>query len=316
MAPPPLPPVPGVDVRHRDVALPDGTRLHVAEAGHGEPLVLLHGWPQHWWMWRRVLPALARGRRVICPDLRGFGWSDAPPGAYAKEDLATDVLALLDALGIQRLDLAGHDWGGFVAFLVSLRAPARIRRLAVLSIIHPWFRPPRPTPKALKRLSYQYVLATPVIGTQALRRSHAFVNTMLRRGSHPDTRWSGEELAAYARPFREPGHARASSALYRTFLTREVPALAAGRYDGLRLAAPTLLLLGTADPVVRARRLTDIHDHADDARVEIIPGAGHFPAEERPDAVVRAFWAHFTITERDDTFGTTPVEVPPRSGES
>jgi pimeloyl-ACP methyl ester carboxylesterase len=267
-------------------------------------------------MWRRVLPALARGRRVICPDLRGFGWSDAPPGAYAKEDLATDVLALLDALGIQRLDLAGHDWGGFVAFLVSLRAPARVRRLAVLSIIHPWFRPPRPTPKALKRLSYRYVLATPVIGTQALRRSHAFVNTMLRRGSHPDTCWSGEELAAYARPFREPGHARASSALYRTFVTREVPALAGGRYDGLRLAAPTLLLLGTADPVVRARRLTDIHDHADAARVEIIPGAGHFPAEERPDAVLRAFWAHFTITERDDTFGTTPVEVPPRSGES
>jgi pimeloyl-ACP methyl ester carboxylesterase len=246
-------------------------------------------------MWRRLLPALGRARRVICPDLRGFGWSDAPPGAYAKEDLATDVLALLDDLAIERLDLAGHDWGGFVAFLVALRAPARVRRLAVLSMIHPWFRRPPPTPKALRRLSYQYVLATPVVGAQALRRSHAFVNTMLRRGSHPDTRWPGEELAVYARPFTEAGHARASSALYRTFLTREVPALAAGRYDGLRLSAPTLMLVGTADPVVRARRLTDIHDHADAARVEIIPGAGHFPAEERPEAVLRAFWTHFRI---------------------
>ena len=316
MAPPPLPPVPGVDVRHRDVALPDGTRLHVAEAGEGEPLVLLHGWPQHWWMWRRVLPALARGRRVVCPDLRGFGWSDAPPGAYAKEDLASDVLALLDALGIKRLDLAGHDWGGFVAFLVALRAPARVRRLAVLSIIHPWFRPPRPAPKALKRLSYQYVLATPVVGAQALRRSHAFVNTMLRRGSHPDTRWSGEEVAVYARPFTQPGHARASSALYRTFLTRELPTLAAGRYDGLRLSAPTLLLVGTADPVVLARRLMDIHAHADAARVEIIPGAGHFPAEERPEAVLRAFRAHFNITEPDDGFGTMAELEAPRRSES
>jgi pimeloyl-ACP methyl ester carboxylesterase len=295
MAPPSLPPVPGLHVRHRDVALPDGARLHVAEAGEGEPLVLLHGWPQHWWMWRRVLPALAAARRVICPDLRGFGWSDAPRGAYAKEDLAADVLALIDVLGIERLDLAGHDWGGFVAFLVALRAPARVRRLAVLSMIHPWFRPPAPRPKAVKRLSYQYVLATPVVGEQALRRSHAFVRTVLRRGSHPDTRWPDEDLDAYARVLAQRDHARASSALYRTFLTREVPAMAAGRYDGLRLAAPAVLLVGTADPVVRARRLGDVHEHADAARLEIVPGAGHFPAEERPEAVLRALAVHFQL---------------------
>ena len=94
MPAPPFPEVEGVAVTHRDVVLADGTRLHVAAAGDGPPLVLVHGWPQHWWAWRRILPALAQERRVLCPDLRGLGWSDAPPGAYAKEAWATDLVAL------------------------------------------------------------------------------------------------------------------------------------------------------------------------------------------------------------------------------
>src|SRR4051794_19521999 len=100
-----------------------GLGWHVAEAGSGPPLVLLHGWPQHWWMWRRVLPALAARFRVVVPDLPGQGWTDAPPGAYAKEALATQVLALLDALGLDHVRLVGHDWGGYVAWLLALRAP-------------------------------------------------------------------------------------------------------------------------------------------------------------------------------------------------
>ena len=74
--------------------------------------MLVHGWPQHWWAWRRLLPALAQERRVLCPDLRGLGWSDAPPGTYAKETWAADLVALLDALDLDSADIAGHDWGG------------------------------------------------------------------------------------------------------------------------------------------------------------------------------------------------------------
>ena len=73
-------PPPEIDgVTHRYVDLP-GVRMHVAEAGGGPPILLLHGWPQHWWIWRKVIPALAENHRVICPDLRGFGWSEAPAG--------------------------------------------------------------------------------------------------------------------------------------------------------------------------------------------------------------------------------------------
>ena len=90
-----------------------GVELHYAEAGSGDDVVLcLHGWPQHWYEWRRLMPALAAdGYRVIAPDLRGFGWSEAPADGYEKENLADDVLALLDELGLERVKLVGHDWG-------------------------------------------------------------------------------------------------------------------------------------------------------------------------------------------------------------
>ena len=139
-----LPEVPGVALEHRHVALADGTRLHVAETGAGPALVLVHGWPQHWWAWRRLLEPLAQAPRVICPDLRGLGWSDAPPGSYAKEAWAADLVALRDALGLERVDLAGHDWGGLVALLAALRAPGRVRTVAAVSSVHPWTRAPSP----------------------------------------------------------------------------------------------------------------------------------------------------------------------------
>ena len=92
-----LPEVPGVEHRFVNAG---GLRTHVAEAGSGPPLLLLHGWPQHWWMWRKLIRPLAESHRVICPDLRGFGWTEAPPGGYDPEVFANDLIALLDALGI------------------------------------------------------------------------------------------------------------------------------------------------------------------------------------------------------------------------
>lgn len=94
-AAPQMPSVAGMSHRDVDAA---GIRFHVAEAGVGKPVLMLHGWPQNWFCWRGVAPLLAGEHRVICPDLRGFGWSDAPPGAYDKQTLADDVIAILDAL--------------------------------------------------------------------------------------------------------------------------------------------------------------------------------------------------------------------------
>ena len=180
-------PVQGVEVEHRYVDA-RGLRTHVAIAGpeDGDPVVLVHGWPQHWWIWREVIPPLvAAGYRCICPDLRGHGWTDAPPDGYEKEQFASDVLAALDELGVERFKLVGHDWGGFAGFLMALREPARVEQLLALSIIHPWIRRdggPVQTAQGALGASYQFVLSSPVVGRQVVQRT-PFINMVLTRGA-------------------------------------------------------------------------------------------------------------------------------------
>ena len=94
-----------------------GTMLYYKDWGTGDPVVLQHGWPQNWWAWRHVIPVLAERYRVICPDLRGHGWSDAPPKGYEKEQFATDLLAVLDTL---ELEQAGDR---LVPHLLRIAAP-------------------------------------------------------------------------------------------------------------------------------------------------------------------------------------------------
>jgi pimeloyl-ACP methyl ester carboxylesterase len=282
MQPGPPPQLEGVTHRDLDAA---GTRMHVAEAGEGAPVVLLHGWPQHWWAWRKVIPSLAEERRVICPDLRGFGWSEAPAGPYEIQELADDVLALLDELGLEKVDLIGHDWGGYAGFLLCLMAPERVRHHLALAIVHPFFEPPKPSPAALKRTAYQFVLATPGLGPGALRHT-GLVRLALKRGAHPDMRWSEEELDCFARSFHPRDHARASSRVYRSFLTRELPRLKRGHYRSQRLTVPTRVLAGEADPVIKADVLAGYEPYADEMSVETVERSGHFIAEERPEVVI------------------------------
>src|SRR5688500_2513648 len=209
-------PVEGVDVEHRYVDA-NGLRTHVALAGpeDGEPVVLVHGWPQHWWIWRGVVSRLAaEGYRCICVDLRGHGWTDAPPDGYEKEQLATDVLAALDELGVERFKLIGHDWGGFASFLIALHAPQRVEKLLALSIVHPWIQREGGVGKQLKALAgafYLFVLATPFVGSNVVRRL-PFIDTIIKVGS--GGRVPADVREKYWSRFKEPDRARATSALY------------------------------------------------------------------------------------------------------
>ena len=128
-------------VTERTVAV-NGVDLHLAEAGppDGPPVVLLHGFPDSWLLWRHQVGALAAaGHRVLAPDLRGFGQSTRPDAveAYRMRTLVADVTGLLDLAGVRRAALVGHDWGAALAWRVAMFAPDRVERLAVVSVGHP-----------------------------------------------------------------------------------------------------------------------------------------------------------------------------------
>jgi pimeloyl-ACP methyl ester carboxylesterase len=285
-----LPSVPGVEHEYVQTAR---LRMHVAVAGAGPPIVLLHGWPQHWYAWRRVIPAFAERYRVICPDLRGLGWTEAPARGYEKEELAADVIALLDALGLSRVHLVGHDWGAHGGFLLCLRAPERVERFVALNDIHPWIRPSPLDALHAWRLWYQWVLAAPALGAWVVRNRPGFVKGLIRAWSSRQV-WSEEELDAFAFALREPARARASVQYYRTFLLRELAPTLAGRYRTERLRTPTLLLFGADDGVIRPHQLRGFEPHADDMRLELVPGVGHFTPEEAPGLVVERTLQHFS----------------------
>jgi len=278
-------------VRHRWVDV-QGLLVHVAEAGPAAgqelepPLVLLHGWPQHWWIWRHVVPALAGRHRVLMPDLRGHGWSAAPSSGYDKEQLATDLLGLLDALGLPQVGLVGHDWGGWTGFLACLRAPDRFSGFLALGITHPWQAPSAGRALQAWRLGYQVALSTPLLTERALRLTPRLVEQAVRAGATVQDAFSAEDLRLYGAVLQEPARARATVQLYRTFLTRESLAVARGRYADRRLTVPTRLVVGNGDPVAAGPFLEGWQEHADDMAVEVLPGVGHFVPEEAPDAVV------------------------------
>jgi pimeloyl-ACP methyl ester carboxylesterase len=277
---------------HRQVRA-RGIDFHVAEAGSGEDAVLcLHGWPQHWYEWRHLMPALADRHRVLALDLRGFGWSDAPRDGYEKEDMATDVLAVLDELGLERVKLVGHDWGGWIGFLLCLQAPARFERYLALNILPPWTSARAMAPH-LWRFWYQWLILSPGLGYR-LHRGGRFVPKVLVGGSIRREAWDEETLRAFADNLAEPARARAAVQMYRVFNLREARPIMRGRYARQRLSVPTQMLFGADDAALRPEILAGYERHADDMQLELVPGCGHFIADERPDLVAaraREFFA-------------------------
>ncbi|MFR9728420.1 alpha/beta fold hydrolase [Saccharopolyspora sp. MS10] len=272
--------VPGVV--HRYVQVGD-LRVHVAEAGEGPPLVLLHGWPQHWYLWRHQIPELAREYRVIAPDLRGHGWTDAPATGYGKDVLAGDLIGLLDALGLDRVRLVGHDWGGWTGFLACMRAPERFDRFLAFNIAHPWPAPSARTALTMWRLWYQVVVGSPV-GPLLIRRTPFLSRGVLgsvRRGA-----LSARERSAFADRWRDPARARASALLYRTFLLRELPAVVRGDHLRTPMSTRARLVFGTADPAISPRLLAGYERAAARMDLRWVPGAGHFIVDELPDRVL------------------------------
>ena len=270
-------------ISHRRVKA-RGIEFHVAEAGEGDDVVLcLHGWPQHWYEWRHLMPALADRHRVIALDQRGCGECEATRDGYEKEELASDVLAVMDALGLERVKLVGHDWGGWIGFLLCLREPARFERYLALNIVPPWVNM-RNLVRHAWRFSYQQLILAPGLGYRLHRRGD-FVRRVMAGASTDKDVWTAQALAAFADNLTDPARARAAVQMYRTFNLREALPIARGRYAAARLTVPILLLFGVDDFVMRPSMLGGYQEHADEMQVELVPDCGHFIADERPDLV-------------------------------
>jgi pimeloyl-ACP methyl ester carboxylesterase len=285
-------PVP-TEVSHRYLNV-NGCRFHLAEAGQGPTVVLLHGWPQHWWMWRHLIGPLSQGRRVICPDLRGLGWSEAPRRGYGRGDLARDLLGLLDQMEIDRAHLVAHDWGLIPGYWLALFWPWRVRTLVALGGPHIWAISGTP-PWAFLRLWYFAVLASP-LGPLAVRRgmaAHA-LRAWRHRGS-----FKAAETGAYLERVTRPESAKATARRYRR-LVGDFLWFAKNSRD-IGVSVPALNLVGEHDHLTNASRPNRYFEtNAANLRYETVPEAGHFLAEERPELVggrIREFLAEHSVTD-------------------
>jgi pimeloyl-ACP methyl ester carboxylesterase len=264
-------------------------RLHYVTAGQGPAVVLLHGWPQTWYMWRDVLPELARHHRVIAPDLRGLGDSSRPPGGYDKKTLAHDVWRLVhDVLQEQRLFVVGHDWGGPTAFALAAQHRDAVRRLAIFDVPVPGDG----TPTFFNNRWY-HGLHWEVDFPEALTagREDIYLRFFYRTwGARPDA-ISEQAQREYLRTYRQPGAMRAGFNFYRA-MRQDVADNEAFLAQG-KLPMPVLCYGGSHG---RGRGMSAVESWrrvATDVRGGVAEHCGHWIPEERPEWVVERLLAFF-----------------------
>jgi pimeloyl-ACP methyl ester carboxylesterase len=264
-------------------------RLHYVTAGQGPAVVLLHGWPQTWYMWRKILPGLAQHYRVVAPDLRGLGDSSRPAGGYDKKTLAHDVWRLVhDVLGERRFFLVGHDWGGPTAFALAAQHRQAVRRIAIFDVPVPGDGTP-----VMFNNRWHHGLHWELDFPEALTagREELYLGFFYRTwGARPDA-ISEEDQREYLRTYRQPGAMRAGFNLYRATV-QDIEDNQAFIAQG-KLEMPVLCYGGAAG---RGRGMVAMESWqrvASDVRGGIAEGCGHWIPEERPEWVVERLLEFF-----------------------
>ena len=266
-------------------------RMHYVTAGKGEPVVLLHGWPQTWYAWRDVIPLLAKNYFVVAPDLRGLGDSSRPTSGYDKRTIATDVHELAaQALGLSAFNLVGHDWGGPVAFALAANFPDAVRRLAIIDVAIPgdgnanisqggkrWHHGFHQTPDLPEAL---------IAGREDIYLGWFYRNYGARADAIDDA-----AVVEYLRCYRQPGALRAGFEYYRN-LNRDIADNEAILARG-KLKLPVLALGGAESWGRGMETLHSCQQVADNVRGVVIANAGHWIPEEQPQVLANRLLEFF-----------------------
>jgi pimeloyl-ACP methyl ester carboxylesterase len=272
-------------LNHGDADVGGGVRLHYVEAGEGPLVVLLHGFPEFWYSWRRQIPVLAAaGYHVVAPDMRGYDRSDRPQSwrAYDTKLLADDIAGLIHSFGEQSAFVVGHDWGAAVAYAVAMFRPEVVQRLAILNVPHQarmleGFR----TFKQLRKSWYMFFFQIPRLPEYLIARDDfSFAKRSLRADSKDA--FSDEDLERYVEAWSQPGALTGMINYYRAALRRS-PRSALAQLK--RIDVQTLVIWGMLDRHLGSELAEPAPEWVPNVRVERIPNATHWVQHDAPERV-------------------------------
>ena len=266
--------------------------LHVVTAGEGEPVVLLHGWPQTWHEWRKVIPLLRQSYRFVVPDLPGLGDSSRPADGYDKKSIAADLKEMCEHLELGRFHLVGHDWGGPSAFALACALPERVRTLTVLDVTIPGIGPD--ISQGGRRWHHAFHMTPELPEALVHGREREYLGWFYREFCWQRDAIAQADVEEYVRCYSQPGALRAGFEYYRA-LPRDKADNQALLDSGFRLPMP-VLALGGARAEARGRGeepLESLRAIASNVRGGAIPECGHFIPEEQPALLAERLLAFF-----------------------
>jgi len=274
----------------------NGITLNILVAGKGPDVLLVHGFPDDHRVWRKTIPALvAAGYRVIAPDLRGFGESDAPPekSAYKAANVVADLVALLDHLGIQKVRLVGHDWGAVISWHLASAHPERIHRYAALSVGHPHAYATGPLEQKLKGY---YVLLFQLRGLAdwALKWNDWKLFRLFAQFPEETPSW----IAAMSRP----GRLTAAMDYYRA----NIGMLVSGSWTPVRV--PVMGIWSDGDIFLAERQMTDSRKYVTESfRYHRVEGANHWLQLTAPESVNSLLIDFLSGRDAPQSQGNAPI---------
>lgn len=259
--------------------------FHVVRAGKGPPLLLLHGWPEFWLTWEPVMARLAHRFTLIAPDLRGFGDSDKPAGPCGPDQHASDMLALLEALGLPKVGVVGHDVGGAVMQPLARSAPERFSGLFLFDFVYPGIGPRMAEPDRLNVIWYQSFnqmeMAPALVG--ANREScRLYIEHFLKNWSHRKHAFD-DVIEAFTDNFLKPGNLAGGFAHYRASHAGRIKMMKGEAPDLPPIQLPTCIRWAEHDPLFPYAWTDRLGETFSSLDLASFPDVGHFPHREDPD---------------------------------